>query len=90
MGDGMTRLVSSDRGHKELTVNGKLHQRQKDGTFHVSGADAAMLKASGDFAVAGITFRNARGYTCQACGFVALYRDHCGRCGGTELVPEGE
>lgn len=84
----MTKLVASDKGNTEITVNGNAYRKQKDGTFHVNGRDAAMLKASGDFAVAGITFERARGFICQACGFVALYRDHCGRCGGTDLKPE--
>jgi hypothetical protein len=85
------RLVGSDSGLKELQVNeGKVVPRSKDGTFHVDGADARSLVKSGDFAVAGITFRNATGYKCTACNFVGLYRDKCGKCGCTELTQEEE
>jgi len=82
------RLVGSDKGLQQVEVGNKVINRSKDGTFNVSGAEAQLLKKSGDFAVAGITFRNANGYECQSCHFVGLYRDKCGRCGGTELIPE--
>jgi hypothetical protein len=82
------RLVGSDRGLKEVQVDGgKPVKRDKDGTFHVDGLMAQQLKKSGDFAVAGTTFKNARGFRCE-CGFVSLFRDKCGRCGGTNLTPE--
>jgi hypothetical protein len=85
------RLVGSDKGLKEIQVNeGKVIPRQKDGTFHVDGGTAKSLVKSGDFAVAGINFRNASGYRCDACNFVSLYRDKCGKCGCTELTPEEE
>jgi hypothetical protein len=83
------RLVGSDSGLKEVTVNeGAVIPRQKDGTFHVDGQTARALVKSGDFAVAGTTFRNARGFVCNGCGFNSLYRDHCGRCDGTDLREE--
>lgn len=82
------RLVGSDNGLKEVKVGGKVIPRAKDGTFHVSGADAILLKKSGDFAVAGVTFRNAQGFKCLDCGFVALVRK-C-KCGSENLVPENE
>lgn len=82
------RLVGSDKGLKQVTVNeGQVINRQKDGTFHVDGFTAKALVKSGDFAVAGTTFRNARGYRCE-CGFVSVYRDKCGKCGSTNLTPE--
>jgi hypothetical protein len=82
------RLVGSDRGLKEVTINeGKPIKRQKDGTFHVEGQAAKALVKSGDFAVAGTTFTQAQGYRCE-CGFVSVFRDKCGRCGSTDLKPE--
>jgi hypothetical protein len=85
------RLVGSDRNLKEVQVNeGKVVQRNKDGTFHMDGPSAKALVKSGDFAVAGITFRNAVGWVCQSCNFVGLYRDACGKCGSTNLEPETE
>ena len=83
------RLVGSDKGLKEVQVgeNGNIAQRQKDGTFHVSGQAAKTLLKTGDFAVAGTTFRSAQGYRCD-CGFVSVFRDRCGKCGSTELSPE--
>jgi len=83
------RLVGSDRGLKQVEVNGKVINRSKDGTFNVSGADASVLKKSGDFAVAGITFQSAKGYRCE-CGFVSVFANKCGRCGSTNLTPEEE
>jgi len=82
------RLVGSDKGLQQVEVGNKVINRSKDGTFNVSGAEATLLKKSGDFAVAGITFRNASGYVCQDCTFVGLYRDKCGKCGSTNLIPE--
>jgi len=83
------KLVGSDAGLKELQVNdGKVIPRQKDGTFHIEGQTARALVKSGDFAVAGTNFRNARGFKCLDCGFNSLYRDHCGKCDGTNLEEE--
>jgi hypothetical protein len=82
------RLVGSDRALKEISINdGKVIPRQKDGTFHVEGPAARGLVKSGDFAVAGTTFRSARGYVCGDCGHVGLYADQC-RCGSTNLTLE--
>lgn len=84
----IVRLVGSDKGLKEVTVNeGKPIKRDKDGTFHVDGPLARTLVKSGDFAVAGTTFTGAKGYRCK-CGFVGVFRDKCGRCGNTNLTPE--
>jgi len=80
------RLVGSDNALKEVTVNeGAVIPRQKDGTFHVDGQTARALVKSGDFAIAGTNFRNARGFRCLDCGFNSLYRDHCGKCDGSNL-----
>ena len=84
----MPRFVSSDRGNIEVELGGKVHKRNKDGTFHVNGPEASLLKRSGDFAIAGTNFQRAQGYTCLDCGFVALLKDHCGRCDGSNLEPE--
>ena len=84
------RLVGSDKGLQQVEVGNKVINRSKDGTFNVSGAEATLLKKSGDFAVAGITFRNAKGFICNECDFVNVFRDKCGKCGCTELTPESE
>jgi len=83
------RLVGSDTGLHQVEVGNKVVNRSKDGTFHVSGPEATLLKKSGDFAVAGTNFRNARGFRCNDCNFVGLYRDKC-KCGSTNLTPEGD
>jgi hypothetical protein len=80
------RLVGSDKGLKEVSVGGSVVPRSKDGTFHVSGAAAFLLRKSGDFAVAGITFRNATGYRCQDCAFLSLF-PKC-KCGSTNTIVE--
>jgi len=82
------RLVGSDRGLKQVEVGGKVINRQKDGTFHVSGGEAALLKKSGDFAVSGVTFRNARGWKCGDCGFLGLF-PKC-KCGSTNTTPDDQ
>jgi hypothetical protein len=81
------RLVGSDRGLRQVEVGGKVINRSKDGTFHVSGAAAQLLKKSGDFAVAGITFEGARGWKCLDCGRVNIFKK-CGKCGSENVVAE--
>jgi len=81
------RLVGSDRGLTEVTMNDSAPvKRHKDGTFHVDGPGARALVKSGDFAVAGTTFRNARGYRCQDCSFLSLF-PKC-KCGSTNTIEE--
>jgi len=81
------RLVGSDRGLKEITMNDSAPvKRSKDGTFHVDGPGARALVKSGDFAVAGTTFHGARGYRCQDCSFLSLF-PKC-KCGSTNTIEE--
>ena len=81
------RLVGSNPNLKEVTVNDSAPvPRDKDGTFHVPEAVGKALVKSGDFAQAGTTFRNCKGYRCQDCGFLALFAK-C-RCGSTNTVQE--
>jgi len=82
------KLVGSDRGLKQVEVGGKIINRGKDGTFNVPGPEGRLLKKTGDFAVSGITFQNARGYVCQDCGFVGLFLK-C-KCGSTNTVPDDQ
>jgi len=82
------RLVGSDKGLKEIKVGGRVVPRAKDGTFHVHGAEATLLRKSGDFAVAGVTFAGANGFVCLDCGFVNLLKK-C-RCGSENTVRESE
>jgi hypothetical protein len=83
------RLVGSDRKLTEISVNDSAPvKRDKDGTFHVDGPGARALVKSGDFAVAGTTFRNAVGYVCRDCGFVGLLLK-C-KCGSTDTYPDTE
>ena len=75
------KLLASDRGVHEVTVNsGKVLKREK-GVFEVHGADAAVLRSSGDFAVVGINFQQSTSYPCPVCSRKNLIKDHCGRCG---------
>lgn len=88
----MPRLFGSDKNMTEIQVEGgPVIPQQKDGTFHVSERDAAFLKKHGAFGVAGVgigTVTTVRGFRCRNCGFLAAFRDHCGRCGGTDLEAE--
>ena len=75
------KLLASDRGIHELQVNqGKVIKRDK-GTFEVSGPDAHILRASGDFAVVGTNFQSANDFECPECHRRNLIKDHCGKCG---------
>lgn len=83
------RLLSSSNAVKEMTIeNGPVIKRQKDATFHVDDQIGRMMKKSSEWAVVGTNLRTAQGYTCQSCGFVAVFKDHCGKCGGTNLLAE--
>ena len=84
------RIIGSDKNLKSVEFEGKTVNQQKDGTFHTDQDTAKKLVSSGDFAVSGITFRNAKGFICNECDFVNVFRDKCGKCGCTELTPESE
>ena len=84
----MPKLLGPDDGAKEVGIGDSVIGRHKDGTFHVDNPSvAALMRKTGDFAVVG-TRINGRGYECQACGFIALLSDSCGRCGGMNMRPE--
>lgn len=89
----MARMVGPDDTMVSVTVNRtdgvrKTLDRDRDGTFHVNEKDKRFLKATGDFADVSTNFGRLSGYVCNGCGFASLYRDHCGRCDGTDLRPE--
>ena len=71
-----------------VTVEGREHLVQKDGTFHVDEATGKSMLKSGIFTQVGVNFQNARGHLCKDCGRVNVFRNRCGRCGGTNLEPE--
>jgi len=84
----MPRLVGPEDGAKEVGIGDSVIARHKDGTFHVDNPHVAkLMRKTGDFAVVGVKM-NGKGYECQSCGFIALFKDHCGRCGGTKLKAE--
>jgi hypothetical protein len=83
------RIVGSDKNLTEVSVNDSgAVKRNKDGTFHVPEQIGKALVKSGDFAVAGITFANARSWRCQDCQHNSLFKGQCGKCNGTNLVEE--
>lgn len=83
------KILSDAPGMREFTVNdGKVIKRQKGGAFNVSTELGKALAKTGEWTVAGTTLRTARGYVCQSCGFVAVFKDRCGKCGCTDLVEE--
>jgi len=85
----MARVIGPEDGAKQVDIGGARLQRHRDGTFHCDASTAKQLRKTGDFAIAG-TKINGTGFECRDCGFLALYRDHCGKCGGSNLVSEGE
>ena len=74
------KLLASDRGVEEVQVNQKKAIKRDKGVFEVHGADAAVLRSSGDFAVVGINFQQSNSFKCPQCGRENLIKDHCGRC----------
>lgn len=82
------RLLGPEDGCKQADVGGVRYNRQADGTFHVNDAARAKLLKQGDFTEARTNLTGVTGYRCGDCGFLAVFRDVCGRCGGTELAAE--
>ena len=85
------RVLASSAQLTELTVNdGAVRKRNKDGTFHVPDSMGKGMVKGSEFAQVGVNLRSAQGYVCADCGFVAVFKDRCGRCGGSTLQPEEE
>ena len=83
------RLLASDSQLKAITVNdGPEIKRSKDATFHVDDVTGRSIAKSSEFAVVGTNFRTARGFVCQSCGRINVFRERCGKCGSTDLTPE--
>ena len=85
------KLISQSPGLRDFTVNnGKVIRPARDGRFHVNDSLGKALVKSGEFTAAGINLRSAKGYRCIDCGRVNVFRDHCGKCDGTNLEAEDE
>jgi ribosomal protein S27AE len=83
------KLLASDRKCVEITVNdGAVIRRGKDATFTVPDDMGKSIAKSSEFAIVGTNFQGVKSFRCQGCGFLAVFRDHCGRCGGTDLKEE--
>lgn len=81
------RLVGPDDGCKQVEVAGRIFDRRRDGTFNLPDGHARLARKSGDFTEVR-TRMAGTGFVCADCGFVAVIRDHCGRCGGTSMTRE--
>jgi hypothetical protein len=87
----MPQLLGPEDGAKEVSIGDSVvATRGKDGVFNVDNpAVATLMRKSGDFTTRGIRIgAGARGFKCQDCGFVAIIKDSCGRCGGSDLKAE--
>lgn len=85
------KLISQSPTMRDFTVNnGKVIRKDREGRFNVPDSLARSLVKSGEFTVAGINLRSARGYRCLDCGRVNVFRDHCGKCDGTNLEIDDE
>jgi hypothetical protein len=80
----MKRLVPPDKAVIETQVGSRLYKRNKDGTVHVSDADAKALKKEGFFEPNAGGFAKAAGWICEACGFHGYFKK-CGKCGSEEM-----
>ena len=58
-----------------------IYRMQKDGTVHVSDADAKTLRKAGYTEASAGGWVQAAGWVCDDCGFHGFFR-RCGRCGG--------
>jgi len=87
----MATVNPPSQGAKQIDVNGRRYTVGRDGRFHgVADSDVkAMVKGGECFLPTTQLASVGRGWTCDDCGFAALIRDHCGRCGGTSLTREG-
>ena len=83
----MRRVLGPEDGCKQVTVGGATYTRHADGTFHLPDAAARQARKSGDFTVAATSLASTGGgWWCDNCGFHAVTRDRCGRCGCTSLT----
>lgn len=83
------KVVSETPGMKDFTVEGgKPITKDKDGRFNVSDRLGKNLVKSGEFMAVGITLRTAKGYRCQECNFLSVFKNKC-KCGSSKLKAEG-
>jgi hypothetical protein len=83
------RVLGPEDGCRQVTVAGRTYNRGRDGTFRLPDHAARQALKTGDFTEARTAAgQTGRGWTCDDCGFVALIRDHCGRCGSHSLTRE--
>lgn len=92
-GDAVPKVQAFDRNMTEAQIHsGRIAQQDKKGQFSVSESEAKFLIKSGAFTRVGTGMASTphKGYRCQnpECRHLAMFRDHCGRCGGTDLVEE--
>lgn len=81
------KVLSPDKAaiEAESGEGGPLY-RARDGVFDVPDSVARrIVRAGGSYRAT--AFTHARGFVCE-CGFRALIRDRCGRCGATDLREE--
>lgn len=86
----MKRLLPPDRAAVETGVprpgGGEVvYRMQRDGTVHVSDADARLLKKAGYSEPQAGGFARAAGWICNACGFHGFFKK-CGRCGSENMT----
>jgi len=87
----MPQLLGPEDGAKEVSIGDSVvATRGRDGVFNVDNpAVATLMRKTGDFTTRGIRIgAGSPGYTCTSCGFVAIIKDSCGRCGGSDLKAE--
>jgi hypothetical protein len=89
----MKRLVPPDKAVVETGVprpggGESVYRMRRDGTIHVSDADAKMLKKAGYTEPSLGGFARAAGWICDECGFHGYFRK-CGKC-GSENTHKGQ
>ena len=84
----MKRLLPPDKAAIETQIGSRVYAMQKDGTVHVSDADAKKLKQAGYTSPNAGGFAKAAGWVCGDCGFHGYFKQ-C-KCGSENTHrPEG-
>jgi len=75
---------------RQIDVNGRRYSVGRDGRFHgVRDSDVKAMVQGGECFLPTTRMSGRPGYRCEDCGFLAVFSDRCGRCGGESLTKEG-
>lgn len=85
----MKRMLPPDKAAVETQIGQRVYAMRKDGTVHVSDAEAKALKAAGYTEAQIGGFARAKGWVCQDCYFHGYFKK-CGKCGSDNVKRPGK